>query len=197
MTISLYTTVYHKGMANGTSGKPGNTVATTELMDSINRGIAEIADAQEAVNLFEGLGIPFSTGEELTGGIEFVTPDKLPAFFGQHMREAIMVISWEFIASDQKNGNYVNVIVASRYGKFRFNNGGSGICQQLKDITTARNNEPSALLPQAGLLVKNGLRVSEDYYFDDRTGNAISKVELPNVPEEHRKKGSPIYYFAL
>jgi len=79
----------------------------------------------------------------------------------------LVIIQWRFSAGDY--GTMVNAAVMTQDGrKLIVNDGSTGIMQQLLDVTDKRaeKNHPT---PQAGLLVKEGLTVS-DYTFTDAKG---------------------------
>lgn len=173
----------------------GSEVTTADLMKAIQRGVEEITDPREVTQLFEQLGIPFSTGEEIHHGFTVVSGDEKERMFMAHMNQPVFITDWEFMDGDYGD-EFVDFRFVSRDGKFRTQVGGSGINGQLHEITKLREEQPEkGLLPCAGLLVDKGFRNSGSYYFDTRTKKAIPNGRLNEVPEEFRQPGSPVWYF--
>lgn len=173
----------------------GKELATADLMKAIQRGVEELQDPREVMNLFAQLEIPFSTGEEIHHGFTIVSGDEKERLFMAHMNQPVFVTDWEFMDGDYGD-EFVDFRFVSKDGKYRTQVGGSGINAQLHEVTAHRIANPDkGLLPQAGLLVERGFRNSGTYYFDERTKKAIPNGKLHEVPEEFRKPGSPVWYF--
>lgn len=186
--------LYHCDMAH--NNPQGGEISVPDLLALLQNGVDKISDVAGIVDHFEQLGIEFSEGEEITGGFVVVREGNREEFLQQHIGQPVMVTDWTFL--DGEFGEYVEVRIVTRTGKYKIVDGSTGICKQLRTITDKRNAEPKqGMLPTAGLLVKNGFRTSGNYFFDERTKQAIPNNKLDTVPAEFRKPGKPVWYFAF
>lgn len=82
------------------------------------------------------------------------------------------IAEWRFSPSKQYGGEFVSALVVTKAGeKLILNDGGTGICDQLRTITDRRISA-GRRNPQTGLLVSRGLRRS-DYTYEDEKGAQI------------------------
>jgi len=73
----------------------------------------------------------------------------------------MLLVSWDFHTGD--HGEFCTVhLVTEENKKYVINDGSSGICAQLRSLTSSKNQ-------YGGMLVRNGLRRS-DYEFEDDNG---------------------------
>ena len=90
-----------------------------------------------------------------------------------------LAVAWKFHESAEYLGNeYVSVYALTidtinGETRFVFNDGSTGVYQQLRNLTDARETAGHKN-PQAGALIKNGLKLSE-YERVDEKGNIIGK----------------------
>lgn len=185
-------------MANEKAAQAGdNSVpAVSDPMAQLLAGVDKLQEPHEIIAYFEAQGLKFSEGEEVTGGFRIVRETAREEFMQQHVGQTVFVTDWTFLDGDF--GGYADIRIVTRQGKFRISDGSQGIFEQLKTVTQKRNEDPEdGMLPQAGLLVKNGFRQSGNYYYDERTKKAIPNNQLETVPAEFRKPGKPIWYFAF
>jgi hypothetical protein len=123
--------------------------------------IDNIADARNAL---ENAGVAVIASNVLFGdGSEFIQ-DK-----SRLVGTPFLVLDWRFIIDEETKREYVNVLVMNPQGaKARFNDGSTGVYQQLKQVTE-----------QAGIVAiecRLGLRKSDYTYTNDKgeTSKAVT-----------------------
>lgn len=127
--------------------------------DESLRNISSFSDAMDAALAMGGVEDynDFGTG--------FSVVDKA-SLIGQ----AFVILEWRFHKGDF--GVFVSAAAVTEDGrKVVINDGSTGICQQLLDVTDQRETR-GAPNPQANLIVRNGIRASDYTYTDDK-GNEI------------------------
>lgn len=156
----------------------------------------DVNSVDEMIALFGENGVEYSRGEELTDDFRVVTGDEKPLFMKKILGCRLFCVRWEFYNGD--NGEFVAVhALIEGHGKFIFNDGAkSGVYGQLSNITSKRlaNNQPFDRA-HSGLEVPRGIIQNKPFFYDDRTGKAIKKADLDNIPEEHKKPAKPTYRF--
>jgi hypothetical protein len=91
-----------------------------------------------------------------------------------------LAVQWVFRNSDEYLSEYVSVYIITSDtidGKTHFvlNDGSTGICSQLRQLTNKRENDGHKT-PQGGALIKGGLHLSE-YDRVDEKGTVIGKAK--------------------
>lgn len=144
------------------------TKATNKLTDAELNNLATVEDAIKALGVSD---------------LEALTWDDSPWTVLEDKAKLIgkkfLAVQWKFHESKEYVGSeYVSVYVItsdSIDGKFHFivNDGSTGICQQLRNLTDTRTDKGHPT-PSSGALVKNGLKLSE-YDRVDAKGTVIGK----------------------
>lgn len=124
--------------------------------------LAAIQNLDDLGKLFEAAGVDVSFAHEQLGdGFAILGKDDKMSLIGKPMA----LIEWRFNRGDQ--GDFVSIravdMSVQPFRKVILNDGSTGIYRQLRDFTDQTRI-------QAGLMVKNGLRVSEYTYYDDKQG---------------------------
>jgi hypothetical protein len=105
--------------------------------------ITNLADARAV------LGKVVTASEALGDGSEFITDKNLL------VKSPFLVLDYRFVTDEKTEREYVNVLIMGTDGsKARFNDGSTGVYQQLKDFTAQYG-------PGVGIEVKGGLRRSD------------------------------------
>lgn len=129
--------------------------STTVAKSSINWGrVDNLADARQAI---AEAGVALLSSSTLFGdGSEFIKEkDKLVGV-------PFLVLEWRFIMDEDTHREYVNVLVMNGQGaKARFNDGSTGVYQQLKQVTDE--------MGVVAIECRGGLRKS-DYTFTNDKG---------------------------
>jgi len=125
---------------------------------------------------------------EIGDGFKVATEDDERRLIGV----PLFLLEWTFRAGDFGD-DYVSIRAISQGDsgvstKWIINDGGTGICRDLRDFTKKTGRF-------GGLLVRNGLRVS-DYQVDNETKQVLSKGEYKDALAEGRKT-FPGYTFYL
>jgi hypothetical protein len=132
--------------------------ATSEVVPVIDW--SKVTDLNEARAL---LGTVVDASAVLGDGSEFIKDKNLL------VGTPFLILEWRFNTDEATDREYVNVLIMNANGdKARFNDGGSGVYEQLSRVT--------AEVGQVGIQVKNGLRRS-DYTFtgsDGKPGKATT-----------------------
>lgn len=106
---------------------------------------SKISDLQEARRV---LGNVAKASDVLGDGSEFLSDKNVL------VGVPFLVLDWHFIVDEKTNNEYVNVLIMGVDGsKARFNDGGTGVHDQLKKV--------SEEIGKIGIDVKNGLRRSD------------------------------------
>ncbi len=115
--------------------------------------IDNLADARAA------LGVVVNVSELLGDGSEFLKDKNVL------VGSPFLILDWRFIDDEAKKEHYVNVLIMGANGdKARFNDGGTGVYAQLKQIQEECG--------KVGLEVKGGLRKS-DYVNEHGAGTTF------------------------
>lgn len=117
------------------------------------------------------------------------------------LKRPLLLVRWNF--NEGTYGEFVSAEFALEDGTLGvLNEGGTGIYQQLKELTAHRtaNGHPA---PQAGRMVKGGLTSTNYFYKDSEKGSGRKPTAIPDgttssqIPEgENAKdwKGASTYY---
>lgn len=104
--------------------------------------VTDLATAREL------LGTVVDSSEVLGDGAEFITDKNVL------VGVPFLVLDWRFIVDEKTEREYVNVLIMGADGtKGRFNDGGTGVYAQLKQVSEETG--------KVGIQVKNGLRKSD------------------------------------
>ena len=144
-----------------------NSAATTDIVvpDWSNDDLANMTDFDTALTMFAEAGITVDSIVDYGHGFSLVTDKSL--LIGKPM----ILVEWTFNESSKfatPDGplEFVSVYAILRDGpKVIFNDGGTGICAQLREVTERRLRAGHAK-PTGGLAVPAGLTVSEYTYVD-------------------------------
>lgn len=164
---------------------------------------------EEMLDLFLESDVKVSHGEELTGDYQVVHSEEKQKFLQRIAGQRLMVITWDFYNGE--NGEFVAFHgIVDSVGKFILNDGSQGgMYGQLRKTTDKRErDDPESAInrsSRAGLMVARGVRLKPDFYYymnpndktDERNGMAIPKAQLNDVPEEYKRKASPVWQFDL
>lgn len=160
--------------AAGTAWMVGEDKPTAELVVPRVFADADLADVdswETAMSFVEGaFGDVINAADALGSGFKMADDAVMARLVGV----PLILMQWRFFPGDFGK-DFVAVDAVQRHDngsitKWVFTDGGTGICDQLKDFTkrTGRNG---------GLGVPKGLRVS-NYYIDRETKEPLSKVEV-------------------
>ena len=149
-------------------------MVSTEIAKPVNSAtiftddiLATMTDFDSVKAIFESAQVKIESFDEYGTGFKVVEKDSL---IGVEM----ILVEWRFTVGDF--GEFVSVAAITKHGdKVIFNDGSTGIRQQLQ-MVTAQRNEKQHPTPQAGLHIEGGLTRS-DYKVDlpDRkTGELVS-----------------------
>ena len=126
--------------------------------------LASISDFASALAVLDDAGIGYESISDYGDGFAVVSKDKL-------VDRKFIIVEWRFNDSDKVMGKqFVSAACVTETGeKVIINDGGTGVCSQLAEVSRIReeSNSPS---PFAGLLVPGGL-VKSDYTYTDAKGN--------------------------
>lgn len=138
---------------------------------------------------FAAQGVELSAGEEISDGFEKLeNKDRL-------IGTPIILIDWRELWSDENAGYFHTIRLMTAAGeKYRISDGSTGISAQLREITEVRTNDPRKL-PNAGLIVKDGLTKSE-YWVSKDGGRALTSQEAESLPADQKRKAAT-YYLSL
>lgn len=132
-------------------------------LDARRINLADVKTLDDAIALWQGQLVDagaLGDGFQLLRGRD----GKMP-LVGQTM----LLADWRFIQDEQSGRVFVTVAAVLSDGRrFRFNDGGTGVCQQLLDFTQRTGQ-------RGGLFVPHGLHRSE-YDTEDANGNPISGI---------------------
>lgn len=140
--------------------KPDN--APTVFTDSI---LANLTDFNSAKETIASAGVNLESFEDYGTGFKVVDKDTL---IGVEM----ILLEWRFSVGDY--GKFASVAAITKHGeKVIFNDGSTGIREQL-EMVTAQRNDKGHPTPQAALYVENGLTRS-DYkaMLPDKSGELV------------------------
>lgn len=152
-----------------------------EIPEEVVKGFTSFDDARA---YFQSEGIEVSTGLEISDGFVLLDEGEKTRFVGQ----PLLFIDWRFY--DGEFGEAVTFrFMAADGGRFRGNDGSTGIKDQLKEITAIREKEGHKAPTQA-LAVRKGFQEST-YYVHKDDGHVIERGE--NVPDEKKRKASTFY----
>ena len=132
-------------------------------------GITTMRDAMTMVDAVHGGVIAAHQTTELGDGFKIVDEDDKAKLVGV----PLLFLEWTFVPGDFDD-EYVSIRAVSEddqtgaVRKYIINDGGTGICRDLRDFTTKTGRN-------GGLFVKNGLRVS-NYHIDPKTNEPMSKA---------------------
>lgn len=153
----------------------------SEIDDDVVKSFTSWDDIQ---TYFASEGIAVSTGLEISDGFVLLDEGEKKRF----VNVPLMIIDWRFFDGDF--GEAVTFrFMTSEGGKFRGNDGSTGIYQQLKDLTKTREAEGHKAPTQA-CAVRKGFQESE-YTIDKRDGHALERGE--EIPSEFKSKASTFY----
>lgn len=182
--------------------------STTPKKDLVNKdgGITKLTEwatedvhsVDDMVRLFGDQGVEITTGTELTGDFTVVGADEKQAFMTRVAGSKLMAIRWDFY--EGQSGEFVAVhVIIDGYGKFIFNDGAKGgVYGQLSKLTSVRTDQGmSDDRARSGLLVARGLKMNKPFKYDSRTGTAIKRTEIDEVPKEFQRDSHPTWSFAL
>jgi hypothetical protein len=126
--------------------------------------LADITDLQSALDALANAGATVDNFNEYGNGFSILR-DK-----AQLSGKPFVVLEWRF--NTGTFGEFASALIVTEDGtKCVLNDGSTGIFTQLRMVTDSRERNDVANT-QSGLLVKNGLRVSE-YTYSDEKGNEI------------------------
>lgn len=143
--------------------KAGQEVAQKQNIPNFDSAdLANIETLDDLGALFERAGVEVSFAHSVLGdGFAILGKDDKMSLIGK----GLALIEWRFNKGDM--GEFVSVravdISQTPFRKVILNDGSTGIYRQLRDFTDKTGI-------QSGLMVKNGLRVSEYTYEDPNTG---------------------------
>lgn len=118
----------------------------------------------DAIALLNKNGVPSDTIANYGTGFNVVKEND------QLIGKPLVILEWVFRKGTF--GEYVSAIIVTEDGtKAILNDGSTGICKQLREVTDSRIEEGRAF-PQQGLACENGLRRSDYEYrsVDEKTG---------------------------
>lgn len=145
-------------------------ITDKELQDARNEANGYIIDERDLRNI-GSLDDAFQFVNEQLGGMEsfadygtgFEVLDKRDK--DRLVKTPFAILEWRFQQSKEYKSEFVSMLVVTKGGeKFVVNDGSTGICKQLRQITDDRIRA-GRKHPQTGLAVENGLRRS-DYMFE-------------------------------
>ncbi len=102
----------------------------------------------------------------------------------------IMFLSWSFTEGDYQSEFVSARIVTKDGGKYVVNDGGTGICAQLREFTETHNGR------RGGLLARRGLR-SSDYKVCDGTNGCGHPPQPVTNEAAHKGKVTPAATFYI
>ena len=121
--------------------------------------LGQITSIEDAFAALAGAGIGVSGIEDFGSG--FILTDK-----DQLQGAEMLLLQWRF--SDGDFGPFVSVVALTRDGRrVIFNDGSTGVYQQLRTVTRARMGNGEVNM-QAGLTATKGLKKSTYNYQDDQ-----------------------------
>ena len=143
----------------------GQQIITSNGRVFDDAALAAIVSFDDAINLAAPDGALESMSEYGTG---FALLENKSVLVGA----PFVVLQWRFNEGDF--GAFVSAeIVTEGNDKLVLNDGSTGIFQQLREVTDARNAKGS-VTPQAGLFVPGGLRKT-DYFYNVTTGETANR----------------------
>lgn len=146
------------------------SATTTSTAVAINNAAAAFSDAdlamitdfQSAIDKMNELNIVPESMSDYGTGFE-IAKDK-----SNLVGVPFLILDWRFNKSDHSDERpFVSAAIVTKDGrKLILNDGGTGICEQLTNVTAQREakNHPT---PQSGLIVKDGLTRSDYSYVND------------------------------
>lgn len=172
------------------------------------------ASTPEAMlDLFLEQDIPFSSGEELTGGYVLIDKDHKADWCAKHENQHLFVVQWNFYDNknqtdsddpDSATGEFAAMFIVSNLGKFIVNDSAKGgMYGQLRRVTDFREaKDPDSGTKRTSTVGYNaprGLRANKPFMYDTRTKRAIRTDDLDNVtkhPMNFRKESRKTWSFA-
>lgn len=123
--------------------------------------LARLTDFNSVADLFKEYDvIPEDMSDYGTGFAILKNKDTL-------VEVPFFILEWRFNESEFSDVDFVSAMVMTKNGdKFVLNDGSTGIATQLATVTAIRKDNGHSH-PQAGLMVKNGLRKSVYQYVDN------------------------------
>lgn len=146
------------------NGDSGTVALRSAFTDDELRGIGSFSDALELI-ANKGLGAPENFEAYGTG---FKVVDKATL-----VGVPFMMLEWRF--SDGDFGRFVSFSGVTEDGrKIIVNDGSTGVREQLENVSASR--ESKGMKASAPLLVREGLRVSEYDYTDEKGNKSRAKT---------------------
>lgn len=135
---------------------------------------------------FQAQGLELSYGQEISDGYEILeNKDRL-------ISTTFIIVDWHKFDSAEFNQEATTVRLMTMTGeKLRISDGSTGIHAQLDEIYRARVDAGHPM-PNAGVVVKNGLTKSE-YWVSIADGKAMTQKEAEETPADLRKKAKTYY----
>lgn len=144
---------------------------------------------EDIQNYFASQGFVLSFGEEISDGYERLENKE------RLVSQPFIIIDWNVFWSEEYQNEAVTIRLMTNTGeKFRIADGSTGIKAQLDEVTKVRQGQTDKL-PNAGLVVKEGLTKSE-YWVSKADGRAMSQREAEETPAELKRKATT-YYLSL
>lgn len=123
--------------------------------------LANISSYADALAKFEAAGVSMESIEDYGTGFHVVPKSAL-------VGKPMLLVEWRFNPSELNENGFVSVMAVCTDGaKVIFNDGSTGILEQLL-MVTAQRVESGAPTPQAGLGAPNGLTKSDYTYTDEK-----------------------------
>lgn len=144
------------------------TVDIYQNGSAINKdALSEITDFASAIQMLNDTGVVAESISDYGTGFTVVDKNRL-------VDVPFIIVEWRFNEGDYKDENGENMhfasaaVVTKNGDKWIINDGGTGVCEQLRSVTRKRV-EKKHPTPQNGLMVPAGL-VRSDYEFADAKG---------------------------
>lgn len=144
--------------ANSTENEPSTAVAIPKFSDADLRAISTFDDAMALVAETFGQENIFTADQVIGNGFRVLSKNEKDRLIGVEC----MFLSWRFNPGKFAD-EFVTALIVTRAGeKYLMNDGSSGICKQLQQVTETTGRE-------GGMYVRNGLSRS-DYEYEDENG---------------------------